>query len=565
MVHFVCGVWMTKCPSEEDLGCPCGSSFNRYLCSSTDDCKSRANWKDVNSSTTSISSSSTLINGVKMGESLLPIQMVPISNSNTMVRIMFDNCSQSTFILSSTARKLGLKGVLVSYTLVCTDGSKNQMQGCWYKVSIRDISGEDHEIEAIGLDKLSSSYPGLKVMDIRKRVGNIQMCNSVTDEKLQREPGNLDILIGTDLASLHPKAITNIGQLTLLRSRFGTGWTLMGHSKEHVKMTSKNTGVKANVCAVERVKVLDLQPLISSYKEQNIGTFISSYKDQNEETFISPAFKPPVIINNLAGTKDIQFLDAISTESIGVNVPPKCSSCKAKTDNCKECKMKTEMMTYLEHLQDQEIQDKIEYLPDEKKYVASYPYTKEVLNLLPNEEIARRRSQNLEKTLLKRPADIEQLNQSLKDSFQRGVFRFLTEKELEGWSGPVHYVAMNVIYKESESTPVRLVFDLGQPDKNGRSLNGCMGKGKNPLNHFGSVILNFRAAEQVACGDIKKMYNQIAIREQDQHLGRFFIRPDGFGGMQPLKIAVTTCVNFGQKAAGGIATAVKDCCENYSK
>ena len=190
-----------------------------------------------------------------MGESLLPIQMVPISNSNTMVRIMFDNCSQSTFILSSTARKLGLKGALVSYTLVCTDGSKNQMQGCWYKVSIRDISGEDHEIEAIGLDKLSSSYPGLKVMDIRKRVGNIQMCNSVTDEKLQREPGNLDILIGTDLASLHPKAITNVGQLTLLRSRFGTGWTLMGHSKEHVKMTSKNTGVKANVCAVERVKV----------------------------------------------------------------------------------------------------------------------------------------------------------------------------------------------------------------------------------------------------------------------------------------------------------------------
>ena len=182
------------------------------------------------------------------------------------------------------------------------------------------------------------------------------MCNSVTDKKLQREPGNLDVLIGTDLASLHPKAITNVGQLTLLRSRFGTGWTLMGHSKEHVKMTSKNTGVKVNVCAVERVKVLDLQP---PYKEQNCKTFISLSQDQSHETFIFPTFKPPVILNNLAGTKDIQFLDAISTESIGVNVPPKCSSCK-------ECKVKTEMIKYLDHLQDQEIQDKIEYLPDEK-------------------------------------------------------------------------------------------------------------------------------------------------------------------------------------------------------
>ena len=125
---------------------------------------------------------------------------------------------------------------------------------------------------------------------------------------------------------------------------------------------------------------------------------------------------------------------------------------------------------------------------------------------------------------------------------------------------------MNRVYKESESTPVRLVFDSGQPDKNGRSLNGCMGKGKNPLNHFGSVVMNFRAAEQVACGDIKKMFNQIKVRKQDQHLRRFFLRPDGFDGKEPFQEAVITCINFGEKAAGGVATAVKDrCAEENSK
>ena len=119
---------------------------------------------------------------------------------------------------------------------------------------------------------------------------------------------------------------------------------------------------------------------------------------------------------------------------------------------------------------------------------------------------------------------------------------------------------MNRVYKDSESTPVRLVFDSGQPDKNGRSLNGCMGKGRNPLKHFGSIVLNFRAAEQVACGDIRKMFNQIEVRLQDQHLRRFFVRPDGFGGKEPFEEAVITVINFGEKAAGSIATATKDRC-----
>merc|ERR1711888_26676 len=87
-----------------------------------------------------------------------------------------------------------------------------------------------------------------------------------------------------------------------------------------------------------------------------------------------------------------------------------------------------------------------------------------------------------------------------------------------------------------------------------------MGKGKNPLNHFGSVVMNFRAAEQVACGYIKKMFNHIKVREVDQHLRRFFVRPDGFAGKEEFREAVITCINFGEKAAGGVTTAVKDCC-----
>ena len=54
------------------------------------------------------------------------------------------------------------------------------------------------------------------------------------------------------------------------------------------------------------------------------------------------------------------------------------------------------------------------------------------------------------------------------------------------------------------------------------------------------------------------MFNQLDVREQDMHLRRIYVCPDGFGGKEPWKIAVVAVVNFGEKAAGNLATAVKN-------
>ena len=62
----------------------------------------------------------------------------------------------------------------------------------------------------------------------------------------------------------------------------------------------------------------------------------------------------------------------------------------------------------------------------------------------------------------------------------------------------------------------------------------------------------------MACGDIRKMFHQIAVRDIDMHLRRFLWRPDGLGGNHPWRIAVPTSVNFGETAAPTIATKVKN-------
>ena len=525
------GHYWTDCWSQEELSCPCGSTFNQYICVKTDDCKLRKNWTNVttNNTTNVVSNSanskesSVIVNGIKLGQAILPIQSVKVANTNIAINMMSDNCSQNTFILDSTAKKLKCKGSRISYILVCTDGSRNKKVGWLYEVSLLDTTGNVHQIQAIGIDSLSSKFPGFKIRNIKKKIIQpYQECRDLSEAKLCRPSVDVDMILGTDLASLMPIQCARIKDLIIMKSRFGNGYTCMGHNKHHVVFTDKQSGVRANVCGAENI------------------TFLS-------ETAC-----------NHVGTKDVQFLECVSTESVGVTQKPKCRSCKVMTDSCKECKMISQNVTYLEYLQDIQIEESIEKIDGAPGYVVSFPYNKEIDELLPNFEVSLKRSENIENTLKKKPEDMSKLNDVIKEGFQNGTFKWLTQKEIDTWDGLYHYVPMNVVYKESESTPIRCIFDCGQPDANGRSLNSCMGKGSNPLNNFNVVILNFRGAQKVACGDIKKMFNQIAVRKKDMHLRRFLYRPDGFGGVKPWQVAVPTCVNFGETAAPSIATKVKN-------
>ena len=96
-------------------------------------------------------------------------------------------------------------------------------------------------------------------------------------------------------------------------------------------------------------------------------------------------------------------MHVVSTKNIGINVPPKCAKCKAVTEHCNECQLASQSTSYLEWLEDKQITDSIEYLHDEKKYIASYLYTSELNNLFPNKEVALRRAISLETTLKKEP------------------------------------------------------------------------------------------------------------------------------------------------------------------
>ena len=69
------------------------------------------------------------------------------------------------------------------------------MHGYLYKLSLRDLSGAIFEIEAIGIEKLSSNYAGVKAVGVKDRLKHIPGLESLTDKRLGRRGGELDVLV----------------------------------------------------------------------------------------------------------------------------------------------------------------------------------------------------------------------------------------------------------------------------------------------------------------------------------------------------------------------------------
>ena len=136
--------------------------------------------------------------------------------------------------------------------------------------------------------------------------------------------------------------------------------------------------------------------------------------------------------------------------------------------------------------------------------------------------------------------------------FKRGVARKLTHDESQNYVGPVDYIAHHAVVKpESESTPVRIVFDSSHKYR-GHSLNDYWAKGPdNYMNNMLSVLLKFRENRVGFVGDLKKMYNSILMKERDQHVHRFLWR--GMDSSRSPDINVITAVNIGDRPSGTIA------------
>ncbi|XP_068246725.1 uncharacterized protein [Palaemon carinicauda] len=95
------------------------------------------------------------------------------------------------------------------------------------------------------------------------------------------------------------------------------------------------------------------------------------------------------------------------------------------------------------------------------------------------------------------------------DMVRRGVARKLTNKEIQEYNSPIHYIHHHEVLKtESSSTPVRIVFN-SSASYMGQRLYDFSAEGLDILNSLMGVLCRFRQVNIAIVGDIAKMYHTV--------------------------------------------------------
>ncbi|XP_064633652.1 uncharacterized protein LOC135491610 [Lineus longissimus] len=120
----------------------------------------------------------------------------------------------------------------------------------------------------------------------------------------------------------------------------------------------------------------------------------------------------------------------------------------------------------------------------------------------------------------------------------------------------VYYLPHHAVVREDKTTTkTRIVFDASARDKHGVSLNDCLHQGPALQPNLVAVLLRFRMNNIALMADVKKMFLQIKIREEDRDVHRYLWR-DG-NSDRPPEIYRMNRVTFGVNASPFLAIATE--------
>ncbi len=158
----------------------------------------------------------------------------------------------------------------------------------------------------------------------------------------------------------------------------------------------------------------------------------------------------------------------------------------------------------------------------EGRYQVGVPWKRGQPNLPDNRSVARSRLVSTEKNLRKDPIVAEEYCHTIKEYVEKGYIRKVhpdREKAAAQWYLP-HFP---VVRLNKSTTKVRIVFDCSAKCE-GVSLNDEIHAGPKLQQDLFDVLLRFRRNPVAVACDIKEMYMQIAIEEQDRPYFRMLWR-----------------------------------------
>ena len=462
-----------------------------------------------------------LIDGEKV---LMNISYIPtvsgIEGKISKIVGFFDNGSTCSIIKNAVAEGLKLYGDPITLELG-TVNATSRLETKLYVVELLDTVGGRHLIKAFGLETLSGPLPTVHLDGIKH-----EFSQEVQDnwEKFARPTGEMELLIGSEVAHLHPQHYETVGSVVVNKSIFGTGWLLNG---AHEKL----------VCAqVETSCHLQIMRT-GSFRNNRI---VASYNQSADIDYSSGM--------GLEMTEK-QFFQA---ESLGCEPPRRCQDCRG----CLECGFRAETMSQREYLELQQMEDNIYFDESINKWRVKYAFKQDPRILKNNYKRVLRIAESTERKLRKF-GKTEEANELFIKLLEIGAIEEVTSAELTLWKGPVHYLPVQAVIKESSvTTPLRLVTNSSLVDpETGLSLNSILISGPNCLNDMWEMLVRFRHHECGLIGDITKAYYQMKTGQLEKHLRRVLWRFGMVG--EPWKMYAFVVVSMGDNPAANFMELTK--------
>ena len=214
----------------------------------------------------------------------------------------FNDGSTCSVILNSVARKYGLIGEKVTVTIE-TLNAVTTKETMLYMVEVLEKTGRRKLVRAFGFDNISEPMGTIELNGV-KSLFSTKM-QKQWDNWGRRPEGPVQLLVGSEVAHLHPVVKEIAGSLVIKESMFGTGLVLNGG---HQEIKSKKLEFDSTVAAIRQGKFVKVNRVAVKYTVE---------KDLEPVEF----HKGYSMCNAL---KEKDFLQG---EALGVEAPRRCKKC----------------------------------------------------------------------------------------------------------------------------------------------------------------------------------------------------------------------------------------------
>lgn len=175
------------------------------------------------------------------------------------------------------------------------------------------------------------------------------------------------------------------------------------------------------------------------------------------------------------------------------------------------------------------------------------------VRLPDSKTMAKKRTECLHRRMAREPELAKALAEKIADYLNKGYARKLSPVEIAEQRKRVWYMPVFPVFNPNKPGKLRIVWDAAAVS-GGISLNDVLMKGPDLNTSLPSVLYKFREHAVAVSGDIREMFHQVRMNDEDQHCQRFFW-PNEDGSMD---VYVLTVMSFGAKCSPSVAQFVKN-------